>query len=132
VGPEAASEEALHVVAGFPPFEIELGPIEIFPVTDVIYISVARGAEQLRQMHRTLNRGTLAFQEPFSYHPHVTLAQEFAPEQLQPLHELASRRWREFRGRHTFRAESTVFVRNTHGNQGVDLAEGPVRAVPVG
>jgi 2'-5' RNA ligase len=132
VGAKVAGEEALHVVSAFPPFEIELGPIEVFPVTDVIYISVAGGAEQLRQMHRTLNRGALAFQEPFSYHPHITLAQEIAPEQVKPLLELASRRWREFRGRRTFRVETTVFVQNTDGRQWMDLAEGPLRAVPVG
>src|SRR5580698_925407 len=44
VAPEAAVEEALEILGGFAPFDIELGPIEKFDLTDVIYISVAGGA----------------------------------------------------------------------------------------
>jgi 2'-5' RNA ligase len=83
VAPEAAIEEARVIVGGFAPFDIELGPIEKFDATDVIYISVAGGAEQLRQMHHALNRGALAFQEPFAYHPHVTLAQKIEAAQVE-------------------------------------------------
>jgi hypothetical protein len=132
VAPQTAIEEARGIVGGFAPFDIELGPSEKFDATDVIYISVAGGAEQLRQMHRTLNRGALAFDEPFAYHPHVTLAQKFEAGQVENLFELALRRWREFRGPRRFRAENAVFVRNTHGNQWVDLAHAALRGAPVG
>lgn len=130
--PEAAIEEARAIVAGFAPFDIELGRIEKFDVTDVIYISVEGGADQLRKLHRSLNGGSLAFQEPFTYHPHVTLAQEIEAGQVDALFAAASRRWREFRWPRRFRAESAVVVRNTRGNQWVDLANGPLRAAPVG
>jgi 2'-5' RNA ligase len=132
LAPEAAIEEARGIVAGFAPFDIELGRIEKFDVTDVIYISVEAGAEQLRQIHRSLNRGPLAFEEPFAYHPHVTLAQEIEADQVETLVALAARRWREFRGPRRFRADSTVFVRNTRGNLWIDLANGPLRGAPVG
>jgi len=95
------------------------------------HISVEGGTEQLRQMHRSLNRGALALEEPYPYHPHVTLAQEFEMGHLEALLALASRRWREFRGPRRFRAESTMFVRNTRGDEWVDLASGPLRAAPV-
>jgi len=128
VAPEAAIAEALEIVAGFASFDIELGPIEKFDVTDVIYIGVERGADGLREMHRSLNRGALAFPEPFVYHPHVTLAQNIEPGQAEALRDLAARRWREFPGPRRFRAESAVFVRNTRGNLWIDLANGPLRA----
>lgn len=131
VAPEAAIEEARGIVGGFDPFDIELGRIEKFDETDVIYISVEGGTAQLRQMHRSLNRGALALEEPFPYHPHVTLAQEFDGGQLEALLALASRRWREFRGPRRFRAVSTMFVRNTRGDEWVDLVSGPLRAAPV-
>ena len=131
VAPEAAIEEARGIVGGFAAFDIELGQIEKFDVTDVIYISVEGGAEQLRQMHRSLNRGALAFQEPFTYHPHVTLAQEIEPGQVETLRALAVRRWREFPGPRRFRAESTVFVRNSRGNLWTDLASGPLHGASV-
>ena len=132
MAPDATIDEARGIVAGFPPFDIELGQIEVFPVTDVIYISVEGGTPQLQQMHQTLNQGALAGAEPFPYHPHLTLAQELEFSQVVPLFEQASRRWREFRGPRTFRAEHAVFVQNIRGNRWIDLAEGPLRAVPVG
>jgi 2'-5' RNA ligase len=130
VAPEAAIEEARGIVAGFAPFDIELGGIEKFDVTDVIYISVERGTEQLRQMHQCLNRGALVLDEPFPYHPHVTLAQELEAGQVDTTLALASRRWSEFYGSRRFRAESAVFVRNSHGKLWVDLASGPLGAAP--
>ena len=131
LAPEAGIAESRRIVAGFPPFEVALGRIEIFPQTEVIYISVERGAEQLRRMHGALNQGALAFEEPFAYHPHVTLAQELQPGQAGRLLELAERRWREFTGKRAFRAEHAVFVQNTHGRLWIDLADGPLQAVAV-
>lgn len=130
--PEIAIEEARGIVAGFAPFDIELGRIEKFDVTDVIYITVEDGADRLREMHRSLNRGTLAFEEPFAYHPHVTLAQEIETGQVEGLLARAARSWREFRGPRRFRAEVTEFVRNTRGNLWVDLARAPLGAAPAG
>jgi 2'-5' RNA ligase len=132
VAPDAAIEEARGIVAGFAPFDIELGQIEKFDVTDVIYIGVERGAERLREIHTRLNSGSLAFDEPFAYHPHVTLAQEIPDGQVDNLLALAGRRWQEFHGPRKFRADATVFVRNTRGNQWIDLASGPLRAEWVG
>jgi 2'-5' RNA ligase superfamily len=129
LAPEEGIAESRRIVAGFPPFDIELGRIEIFPVTEVIYISVEGGAEQLRRMHGALNQGALAFKEPFEYHPHVTLAQGLEPGQAEPLLELAARRWKEFPGKRTFRAERAVFVRNSDGCRWIDLADGPLREV---
>jgi 2'-5' RNA ligase len=121
--------EVSRAVADFPAFEVELGRIDVFPVTDVIFIAIDGGAEQLRQLHAATNRGALAFDEPFPYHPHVTLAQDLDPGHTGRLRELATRRWREFQGPRSFRVETTVFVRNTHGNQWIDLAEGRLRGV---
>jgi len=132
VAPESAIEEARAIVAVFAQFEIELGQVEKFDVTDVIYISVEAGAEQLRRMHRRLNAGALAFQEPFAYHPHVTLAQEIEPGKVETLSALAARRWREFSGPRRFLAETAVFVRNTRGNHWIDLAKTPLSAAPAG
>jgi hypothetical protein len=130
VAPEAAIEEARRILGGFAPFDIELGGIEKFDVTDVVYIGVQEGGGRLREMHHSLNQGALAFQEPFAYHPHVTLAQGIAAGQVEELAALASRRWREFVGPRRFRAEGAVFVRNTEGNRWIDLASGPLRATP--
>jgi 2'-5' RNA ligase len=127
VEPAAAISEARAILSSFDAFDIELGGIEKFSATDVIYISVERGQDHLRQMHRLLNRGALAFDEPFTYHPHVTLAQEIPPDKLDALFASASEMWQAYSGPRSFRAEHAVFVRNIRGHFWMDLATGTLR-----
>jgi 2'-5' RNA ligase len=116
---------------GWAPFEIELTGLQIFPVTNVIYLEIGAGAADLRRMHAAMNTGALEFEEPFPYHPHITLAQEIPPPEVRAVHELARRRWKEYGGGSVFRAERTVFVRNTLNNCWIDLAEYSLGAVAI-
>jgi 2'-5' RNA ligase len=127
----AASDEARALVEGSESFEIELTALQIFPSTDVIYLEVGAGASDLRNMHGAMNAGSLAFQEPFAYHPHITLAQDVPHEGVPAAHELARRRWTEYRGSRSFRAERAVFVQNTMTDCWVDLAGYSLGAVSV-
>src|SRR5215831_5937126 len=90
------SEEAWnlvrHLVPQFAPFEIGLTNVEVFPVSDVIYISIGPGSDSLKQMHDTLNSASLSCPEPFRYHPHVTLAQELKPDEVDELTTVARAR----------------------------------------
>ncbi|HEV3197758.1 MAG TPA: 2'-5' RNA ligase family protein [Bryobacteraceae bacterium] len=128
---QAASDEARALIEGWAPFDVELSALQVFPVTDVIYLEVDAGASDLRRMHAAMNAGSLAFQEPFSYHPHITLAQEVPHEGLRAMHDLAHRRWAEYEGSRSFRAERAVFVQNTMTDCWVDLAEYTLGAVSV-
>jgi len=119
----AASGQARVLAQQHAPFEIVLTEIRTFPVTDVIYIEVGAGAGELRRMHAAINTGALAFEEPFPYHPHVTLAQKIARAEVAEVEEMASRRWQEYRGPRAFRAERATFVQNTLSDCWVDLAE---------
>jgi 2'-5' RNA ligase len=125
-----ASEQARSLTEGWQPFDVELTEIGIFPVTNVVYVEVGNGAAELESMHRAINTGPLGFDEPFAYHPHVTLAQEIPLDHVAEVHELARKRWREFHGKRTFRAERTTFVQNTLGNCWIDLAEYSLGAIP--
>jgi 2'-5' RNA ligase len=111
------------------PFDIELTRIAVFPVTNVIYIELGEGARELRQMHGAASR-SLAFDEPFTYHPHVTLAQEIVTERVTEMRARAEREWRDYRGTRRFHAERAIFVQSAPGNCWVDLAEYPL-GVPV-
>jgi 2'-5' RNA ligase len=124
-----ASAQARALIEGWTPFDIELSSIERFPVTDVVYIDIGPGASQLRRIHATMNSSALAFQEPFPYHPHVTLAQEMPHEQVQPLADRAQQSWQAFTGARTFRADRAVFVQNTLSGHWIDLAEYSMGAV---
>src|ERR1700687_845742 len=68
---QVASRPVRALTEGGAPFQIELGRIEIFPGTDVIFIEVGPGSSELFRMHDAMNTGALAFQEPFEYHPHI-------------------------------------------------------------
>src|SRR5579872_3085837 len=109
---QIAADQLRAEADSWAPFDVELTSIEIFPVTNVIYIGVGGGSAQLRLMHAATNAASLAFEEPFVYHPHTTLAQEIPHDQVQHTHDLATRRWNEFRGERHFRAGHAVLVQN--------------------
>jgi 2'-5' RNA ligase len=106
----------------FPPFRLELAKVQVFPVTNVIYLSVGLGGQVLERMHTALNRGLFELNEPFEYHPHVTLAQELEPESWAAAAELAERRWRDFAHPRLFTVDQLTFVQNTLENRWKDLA----------
>jgi len=123
VGWETASAEARALTESWAPFEVELTEVAVFPVTGVVYIEIGRGSDELRRMHAAMNATSLAFREPFVYHPHITLAQELPGESVVKVRDLASERWREYSEKRSFCAENAVFVQNTLSNCWLDLAE---------
>ena len=130
VNAQAAADEVRRGTRGFAPFELELGRVSIFQATDVIFIDLARGASELREMYTALNAGGLAYKEPFPYHPHVTLAQGLEPENVEELHQTAVRRWTEFSHARSLRAERATFVESTDCIRWRDLAECSLEGVP--
>jgi 2'-5' RNA ligase len=126
-----ASDQVRLLAESWAPFEVELTGLEVFPVTDVLFLAIGGGDGELRRMHAALNSAALEFEEPFSYHPHVTLAQDVPRETVPALHEQAQRRWKEYAGNRTFRAERAVFVQNTLDDRWIDLAEYELGAVAV-
>src|ERR1035438_8004113 len=58
-----AAEQVHDCANSWTPFDITLGEIRIFPVTNVIYIELASGAEEMYRMHAVMNSGALAFNE---------------------------------------------------------------------
>jgi 2'-5' RNA ligase len=127
---EAASNHARALIESTPPFRVQLTDVSMFPVTNVVYLEVGEGARELLSMHREMSQGPLHFNEPFVYHPHITLAQEIPMPEVAEIHETARRRWLEYRGERNFQAENAVFVQNTLKNCWLDLAEFRFGAVP--
>ena len=124
-----AAEQVRALTEAWAPFESELTGLQIFPVTDVLFLEIGAGAAELRRMHAAMDSHTLEFEEPFAYHPHVTLAQEVPHQDVPTLFDLARRRWDEYRGVRSFRAERAAFVQNTLNNRWIDLAEYALGAV---
>jgi 2'-5' RNA ligase len=123
-------EELNSEIADLTPFEVQLQEVEIFDRTSVIYIELGAGQAELRKIHDRLNKGPLFFKEPFPYEPHITLAQELKPEQVDAVFEEASRQWAEFTYARSFPVETITFVQNTDSNSWLDLAHWTLGAVP--
>ena len=128
--PQKAIETLRARIPDFSPFEIETGEVEVFPVSDVVYLSLKKGAKQLLQMHPALNVGPLKYQEPFPYHPHITLAQNLTHDQSIELAAIARQRWSEYPYTRVFPVESRVFVQNTVGTLWADLANFQLEPAP--
>jgi 2'-5' RNA ligase len=124
---QAAEDELRERVAAFAPVRIGLPRIRVFEQTAVVFADIREGRNELLHMHNALNTGAFYFDEPFSYHPHVTLAQGMSPEQLPELYETALRRWKEAAPATSFTIESLTFVQNTVENRWIDLAECALR-----
>ena len=125
----AAKRQIASYIPECPPFPIDLGDVEVFPETKVIYLGLSCGNEHLRSMHDSLNSGSLSFAEPFVYHPHVTLAQGVNPADVDAATELATARWREFQQSRTFQVDTLTFVQNTTTNRWLDLVEYELRSM---
>ena len=126
-----AWDSLLRVAHRFEPFEIELAGVEVFPHSDVIHIALATGGKQLRSMHDAMNINGLCFKEFYPYHPHITLAQNLKPDELDELLRVARQRWNDFPCPRNFRVETLTFVQATRWKEWVDLREHHLATEPV-
>jgi len=131
IGGDTAIEIARSVVSGFAPFDIAAGEVEIFDSTDVIYLRINEGERELRELYRTLNTGSLVSDEQYPYEPHITLAQDLKPSQVQEVFDLARKRWSRYPYSRRIRTERAFFVQSTADGNWVDLAEFRLQGVSV-
>lgn len=118
--PEAAWE-LIRTVDRFSPFEVNMTEVEVFPVSDVIHVDLGVGREQLQMMHDALNIDGLQYQEPYDYHPHVTLAQDLKGDEVDELARVARARWAECNLVKSFWVDTVFFVQNTRRKEWIDL-----------
>lgn len=103
-------------------FDVVLGEIEVFPVSNVIYLGLQGGESQVRALHGDMNSGLLRHICTYPFHPHVTLAQDFDAETVQHLAETARRIWATWTGSRTFNVRLLSFVQNVAIGRWDDLA----------
>jgi 2'-5' RNA ligase len=115
---------------GIAPFWIELGKVQIFETSNVVYIDLARGSRELRDLNRALNAGPLEYEEVFPYHPHITLAQQLHADDAAWMASLARERWAHYDGPRGFLLSSLSFVQNVAPGVWADVAALPL-AMPV-
>jgi 2'-5' RNA ligase len=106
----------------FHSFHVEVGKIEIFAASHVVYLGFAHGADKLCTLYRALNCGSLQYAENFPYHPHVTIAQNIEAESAPDLAALAVDRWSEYQGPRGFTVDRLSFVQHIAPSVWVDVA----------
>ncbi len=85
---EAAERHLTRVAVQGEPFEMRLSGTGTFrPVSDVVFVVVTAGIAQCEQLERQVRSGPLARTTRFPYHPHVTVAHDVAPEQLDAAYD---------------------------------------------
>jgi 2'-5' RNA ligase len=108
------------------PFRVELGQMAIFEATQVVYLSLRQGEEELHHLYHSLNSGELAFRECFAYHPHITIAQDLAPGDAIMTAAIANKKWAAFRGPCGFEVKALSFVQHVAPFIWMDVATVPL------
>jgi 2'-5' RNA ligase len=126
---DSAWRELRQRLAGEPPIQIELREVKLFPASDVIYISIGYGYEELERLHRKLANGHCLFNEAWRYHPHITLAQQLDPTGVAASLDLAVHRWNEFKSARCLALDHLTWVQNTWENDWQDLEQFDLQAV---
>ena len=106
----------------FHSFPVEVGKIEIFAASNVVYLGFAFGSDELRRLYKALNNGPLRYTENFPYHPHVTIAQNIEPESASKLAQLAVDKWSKYQGPRSFVIDRLSFVQHVAPSVWVDVA----------
>ena len=80
----AISAHLAEVARCHPPFEMHLSGTGTFsPVSDVVFIAVAKGIGNCELLATDVRRGPLARPLSFPYHPHVTVAHDVPADMLE-------------------------------------------------
>ena len=78
------SAHLAEVARCHPPFDMHLSGTGTFrPVSDVVFIAVARGIGNCELLSNDVRRGPLARSLSFPYHPHVTVAHDVPEDMLE-------------------------------------------------
>jgi 2'-5' RNA ligase len=77
------------VAAAHPPYALHLRGTGTFrPVTDVVFVAVAAGISETELIAAAITGGPVLRRDArFPYHPHVTVAQDVAAEELDKVYE---------------------------------------------
>ena len=71
------------VAAAHAPFDLHLAGTDTFrPVSEVVFVTVARGVAECARIAGDVRRGPLARPLTFPYHPHVTVAHDVPTDML--------------------------------------------------
>lgn len=130
VSSSLAESQILSVSRRSQPFVVRIGEVCVFPKTSVVYLELTAGQAELSSMHDQLATDAFEFEEPFPFHPHITLAQNFEIETVEQRLEAARASWAAYSGPREFLLDRLVFVQNSSTNCWMDLRSFPLLGLP--
>ncbi len=130
VPPAQAEAQVERFSRRMQPVVVKVGKVEVFPLTGVIYLELESGQKEVESMHASLNAEAFSFDEPYPFHPHITLAQNFLPSESPQCLDLARQRWNEYTGPREFLLDRVVFVQNSCTNCWRDIRTFPLEGMP--
>jgi hypothetical protein len=112
------------------PFVVKIDSVAVFPKTSVVYLELSAGMHELSSLHDKMATGAFEFDEPYPFHPHITLAQNFDVATVDERYQLAKSEWERYQGPKEFLLDRLVFVQNSVNNCWVDLRSFPLLGMP--
>ncbi|MDT0275055.1 2'-5' RNA ligase family protein [Blastococcus goldschmidtiae] len=104
----AVAEHLAGVARAHPAFTMHLSGTGTFhPVSDVVFVAVARGIGDCELLAGVVRQGPLARPLAYPYHPHVTVAHDVAPDMLELAYSGLADLSAEFRVAHFTEFEQT-------------------------
>jgi 2'-5' RNA ligase len=134
-----AWEQVRSILEVTPPIHVGLGDVRLFKESDVVYLELRNGWQDVEKLHRRLNDGLVCSAEVWQYHPHITLAHGTPGQDVLAAAAHAQKRWNEYGFDRSFEIGKLTWVKTTivpgvhdHGtrspvasdSQWIDLAEG--------
>jgi len=110
---DEAWAELRPAIAASPRVAVELGDVETFAASQVVYLALRKGHAAVQTLHQQLNSGCAGCGEAWPYHPHITLAHGSTGENLVDAAQNARRRWSEYGGERDFIIERLTWVKTT-------------------
>jgi 2'-5' RNA ligase len=110
---EEAWAELRPAIRGSRPIAVELGDVEVFSESQVVYLALREGYAAIEGLHKLLNAGCASCGEAWPYHPHITLAHGFFAENFADAAKNAQRRWAAYRGERGCTIDRLTWVRTT-------------------
>lgn len=108
-----AWSELRRAIVAMNPVTVELGDVETFPASRVVYLSLRQGYASIEALHETLNAGCASCGEVWPYHPHITLAHGIRAENFEEAAREGQLRWNEYGGERQFLVRRLTWVKTS-------------------
>ena len=112
--PDAASAIIRDKLRSSVAFDVELGDVRCFPLTNVLYLGLSEGSLEVRRLHDSLQSEVgLSHVEEFEYRPHITLSALVDSSEIEEARRVAAMAWSRWTLSRRFTVRDVAFLRRS-------------------